>query len=79
MRMRSSANSRSATCMSAHTGVPEPKLSEPVDLNSVVPKPGHPVSAHFLKQAQERRQDKKPAAKYSLKDKADLDAIGQEE
>ena len=45
----------------------------------MVLKPGHPVSAHFLKQAQERRQDKKPAAKYSLKDKADLDAIGQEE
>lgn len=60
-------------------GVPEPKVSEPVDLGSLVVKPNHLVSEHFLQQAKERRQGKKPAAKYSLKDKADLDAIGQEE
>jgi hypothetical protein len=60
-------------------GVPEPKVSEPADPGSVVLKPGHPVSEHFLQQAKERSQPAKPAAKYSLKDKADLDAIGQEE
>jgi hypothetical protein len=60
-------------------GVPEPKVSEPLDLDSVVLKPNHPISEHFLKQAKERSQPAKTAGKYSLKDKADLDAIGQEE
>lgn len=55
-------------------GVPEPKVSEPVEMAPV-----HKDKAEAPHGSQERRQEKKPAAKYSLKDKADLDAIGQEE
>ena len=55
-------------------GVPEPKVSEPVEMVPV-----HKDKAEAPHGSQERRQDKKPAAKYKLSDKADLDAIGQEE
>ena len=61
-------------------GVPEPKVSEPGEAMFHLPKDIDrekydlpPVGS------KERRQEKKPAAKYSLKDKTDLDAIGQEE
>ena len=65
-------------------GVPEPKVSEPVE-GWPPPKPGDKLiigfdKGHIMEQgSKERRQDKKPAAKYKLSDKADLDAIGQEE
>ena len=61
-------------------GVPEPKVNE-MDasfekLKAAASKLNPPM---LLSKMQERRQDKKPAAKYKLSDKADLDAIGQEE
>ena len=62
-------------------GVPEPKVSEPVE-GWPPPKPGdkYHIGVDLGEApAKERRQDKKPAAKYKLSDKADLDAIGQEE
>lgn len=52
-------------------GVPEPKVSEPVEVAVIADKAEAP--AHGSK---ERRQ---AVGKYSVKDKADLDAIGQEE
>ena len=61
-------------------GVPEPKVSEPA--NWMDPKLHAIVEAATITDKftpKDRRQDKKPAAKYSVKDKADLDAIGQEE
>ena len=62
-------------------GLVEPKVSEPVE-GWPPPKPGdkYHIGVDLGEApAKERRQDKKPAAKYKLSDKADLDAIGQEE
>ena len=61
-------------------GVPEPKVSEPDEsFEKLKAKAAGLNPPLLLSKMQDRRQDKKPAGKYSLKDKADLDAIGQEE
>ena len=61
-------------------GVPEPKVSEPGEVFFHLPGNSEEAKRNIAALgSKERRQDKKPAAKYKLSDKADLDAIGQEE
>jgi hypothetical protein len=61
-------------------GVPEPKVSTSDESFEKLKTAAAGLNPPLLiSKIQDRRQDKKPAAKYSLKDKTDLDAIGQEE